>query len=232
MNYRYYDLFADGILAREAEKKFEYFDPQARTWTPAWPDFLPFSAGHPAREITREEAENRINKNLFTFELLAKEFARQAHAGQVDKGGHDYFSGHLAAVAAKCCRDDLRAIAWLHDVLEDTDTTSEDLQKAGFSRHIIDTVQVLTHHENESYEQYIRRIKRNPSARMIKRADLESNMDLSRIPDPSPKDLQRLEKYKKALDMLTKPEVPELPAGLQKKLDHFEKEKKKEYPNL
>lgn len=123
--------------------------------------------------------------------------AEKAHQGQVDKGGHPYI-GHPKRVMENCETTEEKIVAMLHDVMEDTDYTADDLRKEGFSEEIITTLFCLTHQEGEGYMEYIERICENSLAVRVKYADLQDNMDLSRIPDPTEKDLARLEKYKLA----------------------------------
>ena len=123
--------------------------------------------------------------------------AEKAHQGQVDKGGHPYI-GHPKRVMENCETTEEKIVAMLHDVIEDTEYTADDLRKEGFSEEIITALLCLTHREGESYMEYIERICENSLAVRVKYADLQDNMDLSRIPDPTEKDLARLEKYKLA----------------------------------
>ena len=129
--------------------------------------------------------------------------AERAHQGQVDKGGHPYI-GHPKRVMGKCETTEEKIAAILHDVLEDTDYTADDLRKEGFSEEIISALFCLTHKEGEGYIEYIERICENSLAVQVKYADLQDNMDLSRIPDPTEKDLARLEKYKLAKKRIEK----------------------------
>ena len=123
--------------------------------------------------------------------------AEQAHAGQMDKGGHPYIL-HPKRVMERCSTAEEKIVAILHDVLEDTDITAEDLRRAGFSEEILAALNCLTHREEEGYMEYIERVCGNGLAVRVKYADLTDNMDLSRIPHPTERDFARLEKYKKA----------------------------------
>ena len=161
-------------------------------------------------EFAREMAEDPnmgmnprwIEKNQA---FVAEKIARAAHAGQVDKAGVDY-TEHLKAVADGVDGDTLKAVAWLHDTIEDTDITAELLARRGISGEVIDAVVVMTHLEGEPYFDYIARVKQNPLSRLVKLSDLANNSDLSRIPEVTEKDLQRLEKYKKAREILLEQE--------------------------
>ena len=84
----------------------------------------------------------------------------------------------------------------LHDVVEDTDVTVNDLKEAGFSDEVVSAVSTITKKAGEDYKEYLNRVKQNPIALRVKIADMEHNSDISRIPNPTEKDLNRLEKYK------------------------------------
>ena len=127
----------------------------------------------------------------------AEETARKAHRGQVDKGGQPYIL-HPLRVAAGCEGTEEKIVALLHDVIEDTALTEEDLRTAGFSERVLQAVACLTHREGESYGAYIERICQNPLAARVKLADLSDNMNLARIPHPTEKDIARREKYERA----------------------------------
>ena len=134
---------------------------------------------------------------------LAYAIALVAHKGQVDKAGMDYIL-HPLTVSNNCSSEEEKIVALLHDVLEDTSVTREDLLKF-FSSEIVEAVSLLTHKEEDSYMDYLAKIKANPLAKAVKLQDLKHNMDLSRLPNPSEKDLSRLEnKYKPALEFLLK----------------------------
>lgn len=133
-------------------------------------------------------------------EKKAYEIAKKAHKGQVDKAGVDYIN-HPLTVASKCQSEDERIVALLHDVVEDTDVTLEDLSKV-FDKHIIDAIDAITHREGVSYEDYLLNLKKNELALHVKFKDIENNMDLSRIKNPTQKDYDRLEKYRFALNVL------------------------------
>ena len=127
----------------------------------------------------------------------ARKIAEKAHEGQMDKGGHPYIL-HPLRVMNRCETEMEKIAALLHDVLEDSDHTLEDLRREGFAEEILEALVCLTHLEGEDYMAYIERICQNPLAARVKHADLQDNMDISRIPQPTEKDFARLEKYKKA----------------------------------
>ena len=128
------------------------------------------------------------------YQKMALALVRKKHQGQVDKAGKPYIE-HLCAVAEAMSTDEEKAVALLHDIIEDTDTTADQLLAYGFPASIVSTVQTLTHRHNMDYKQYIECIAQNELARKVKLADLAHNMDLSRIPNITPKDRKRGEKY-------------------------------------
>ena len=131
----------------------------------------------------------------------ADEIAERAHAGQVDKAGDPYIS-HPRAVAAQLDTPEARTVGLLHDVVEDTEITLEDLEEI-FPREVTDAVALMTHPEGMPYLDYVRRLSKNPLAREVKLADLTHNMDLSRIAHVTQKDLDRVEqKYRPAYALL------------------------------
>ena len=130
----------------------------------------------------------------------AEAFAKKAHEGQVDKSGKPYF-GHPKAVAAMVEGEVEKTVAYLHDVVEDTGVTIDQIRSL-FGDEVADAVDLLTHREGVPYFDYVEKIKANPVARRVKMADLTHNMDLSRLDTVTEKDLKRIEKYKKAYAML------------------------------
>lgn len=122
--------------------------------------------------------------------------ATDAHNGQTDKGGNSYIL-HPLRVMLKMTTDEERIVAVLHDVIEDTSVTPAMLSELGFPRYIVSAIICLSRYE-ESYMDFIRRCKQNELARKVKIADIEDNMDLSRIPNPVEEDFKRIKKYEKA----------------------------------
>ena len=132
----------------------------------------------------------------------AQELASAAHAGQVDKSGVPYVE-HLRFVAEHVSGDDAKTVAWLHDIVEDTTVTLDDLRREGFPEHIVAAVDAHTHRPGESYLDYVRRASENPLARRVKIQDVLHNMDLSRLDHVGSADVRRLhEKYIPALQIL------------------------------
>ena len=132
--------------------------------------------------------------------LLAKaiEIALKAHAGQTDKAGMPYI-GHVMRVMQAGRTIDEKIAGVLHDIVEDTPWTFEALLAEGFPAHIVDALRCVTKlHDDEPYEAFIERVKRNPLAVAVKINDLTDNMDIRRLADITDKDAIRLRKYLKA----------------------------------
>lgn len=127
--------------------------------------------------------------------------AVKAHQGQVDKGGNPYIL-HPLRVMFSMKNENEKICAVLHDVIEDTNVTLDHLKNEGFSEEVLIALKALTKHKNESYDKFIDRIINNPLACYVKLADLNDNMNLTRIQNPSHKDFERIEKYRKAVDKI------------------------------
>lgn len=126
----------------------------------------------------------------------AIEIAATAHAGQVDKTGQPYIL-HPLRVMLRVSAPHERMAAVLHDVVEDTGVTLEQLRSEGFPDEVISAVDALTKRPGESRLEAAHRAAADPVARAVKLADNTENMDLSRISEPTEKDYARLEEYKK-----------------------------------
>ena len=188
-----------------------------------------WKGGHSGVIISEEEAarlesvwNNFLKENTHLFEpetdntfssLLVRAWgiAINAHKGQVDKAGKDYFTSHVMDVYEKvtplydedyniCITD---VVALLHDVVEDTDWTIDALREQGFTEEILEALMCVTKKEGESYERFVERSKSNRFAREVKIADLRSNMDITRLNEITDKDVERLRKYHKAYNFLT-----------------------------
>ena len=132
----------------------------------------------------------------------AIEIATEAHRGQFDKSGKDYI-GHPLRVMEMGRTEGERIVGVLHDVVEDSEWTFEMLLAEGFSKEIIDALRCLTKlSENENYDNFIERVRKNPLATAVKINDLTDNMDIRRLPYLSDKDVKRLKKYLKAYKKL------------------------------
>ena len=134
---------------------------------------------------------------------LALSIAMEAHRGQFDKAGIDYIE-HPIYVASQVDTEEEKAVALLHDVIEDSPVSAEELLIAGLPEEVVTAVQVVTKKKEQDYQTYLETVKKNPLARVVKLADLKHNSDLSRLPSITAKDRERLKKYKKAIDFLSR----------------------------
>ena len=133
----------------------------------------------------------------------AIEIATEAHKGQVDKAGNEYI-GHPLRVMEMGKTLEEKIVGVLHDVVEDTDWTFERLEAEGFAPEVIAALRCVTKtSENENYDDFIERVKKNALATAVKINDLTDNMDIRRLPYLSDKDVKRLKKYLKAYKRLT-----------------------------
>lgn len=137
------------------------------------------------------------------LELLEKAIAIavDAHCGQKDRYGAPYIL-HPLRVMARVTTPIEKTVAILHDVVEDTDWSLQDLKREGFSAPIIEALKCVTKKQGEAYEDFVQRSASNPVARRVKLADLEDNMDLRRMPSITAQDKTRLEKYVNAWRVL------------------------------
>ena len=131
----------------------------------------------------------------------AIQIASEAHIGQVDKAGQPYVL-HLIRVMNAGRTESEKICGILHDLVEDTNWTFDDLKKEGFSEEIINALKCVTKQPNERYTHFIERIKKNPLAVNVKLNDLKDNMDITRLTYITEKDIQRLNKYLKAYQYL------------------------------
>ena len=127
-----------------------------------------------------------------------------AHKDQVDKSGMPYVF-HPFHLAEQMTDDATTVTALLHDVVEDTDYTLNDLRAMGFPEAAVDAIAMMTHDPKVPYLDYVAKIKTNPVARAVKLADLRHNSDLSRLDTVDEKALERAEKYRKAIRLLEEP---------------------------
>ena len=127
----------------------------------------------------------------------------EKHKDQVDKSGMPYVF-HPFHLAEQMDDEETTITALLHDIVEDTNTTFEDLRKLGFSDNVINALKLMTHDKNVDYFEYIKNISKNPIARKVKIKDLEHNMDTSRLDEVTDKDIERVKKYKKCYKYLLK----------------------------
>lgn len=125
----------------------------------------------------------------------------EAHKEQVDKSGMPYVF-HPFHLAEQMQTEETTVVALLHDLVEDTDYTIEDLTSMGFGKSITDAIALMTHADGVAYMDYVREIKNNPIAKAVKLADLKHNSDLTRLDVIDDNALNRREKYLKAIELL------------------------------
>lgn len=135
----------------------------------------------------------------------AIQVAVAAHAGQWDKEGQPYVT-HPLRLMDRVRGDDARIVAVLHDVVEDTATTLDDLRRAGFGEAVLAALALVTHDKGTPYADYVVRCKSDPVARQVKLADLEDNSRLDRTllrPHLAARDFARLHRYVLSFKFLT-----------------------------
>lgn len=127
---------------------------------------------------------------------LAIKTAVEGHSGQFDRGGNPYILHCLAVMhLVESNESEVRQIAVLHDLIEDTGRTYAQLREAGFSDRVIEGVRALTKVPGESYDEYLARVSSNRDAVLVKLADLTHNTDIRRLKGATEKDIQRTAKY-------------------------------------
>lgn len=136
--------------------------------------------------------QKEIERVLFA----AEDLSRRAHAGQFRRDGITPYFEHPRAVAGRVKEPEEKIVAFLHDVLEDTDYTVQDLIDGGIPEHLVAVVQLLTKTPDVKYDDYISKIRDNKIATNVKIADMLSN--LSDTPSK-----EQIRKYAKALLYLT-----------------------------
>ena len=125
----------------------------------------------------------------------------ESHKEQTDKTGMPYVF-HPFHLAEQMKDEDTTVVALLHDVVEDTDCTLDDLRAMGFSQRVIEAIGLMTHDPAVPYMDYVAVLKGNPITRAVKLADLRHNSDLTRFDSVTPGDLERKEKYLRAIALL------------------------------
>ena len=125
----------------------------------------------------------------------------EAHKNQLDKSGMPYVF-HPFHLAEQMTDENTTAVALLHDVIEDTDYTLDDLRKLGFTEDVVFAVGLMTHAEGVPYMEYVAEIKKNPIAKAVKLADLRHNSDTSRLDVVTERDIAREAKYAEAIKLL------------------------------
>ncbi len=137
---------------------------------------------------------------------IAMDLMFEKHKNQKDKSGSPYVF-HPWHVAEQMDDEDSTCLALMHDLIEDTNTTIEEIKNLGFNDNIIDALALLSRKENEDYFEYIKKIAKNPLDIKVKLADLKHNSDETRLTSIKESDIKRQEKYKKAINYLEKIEA-------------------------
>jgi (p)ppGpp synthase/HD superfamily hydrolase len=127
--------------------------------------------------------------------------AASAHRSQLDKGGQPYIL-HPLRVMLRQQDETARIVAVLHDVVEDTSVTLIGLREAGYGEEVCEAIDCLTRRHGEDYDGMLSRVETNPTARRVKLADLEDNMDPRRLESTSEGVAALRAKYKNAWDRL------------------------------
>ena len=125
----------------------------------------------------------------------------EAHKDQVDKSGLPYVF-HPFHLAEQMQDENTTIVALLHDVVEDTDYTLDDLRAMGFGDEVMEALSYMTHDPAVPYMEYVARIRENDIARRVKLADLRHNSDITRLDTVDRKALDRVEKYAQAIRLL------------------------------
>jgi (p)ppGpp synthase/HD superfamily hydrolase len=130
-------------------------------------------------------------------------FALRVHEGKQDRTGQPYIL-HPLHLMMQMESDTERLAAILHDTVEDSTHTLDDVRALGVPADVVRAVELLTHDkENEPYLEYVRRLRADPVARRVKMADLRHNMDIRRLPQLTTRDYDRLARYRQAWEILT-----------------------------
>ena len=136
--------------------------------------------------------------------VAARALATKAHEGQTDKAGLPYIT-HPERVVSRLTTPEAQVVGWLHDTVEDTPITLQDIE-AAFGPETAAAVDAISRRDGESWSDYLDRVTANPMARQVKISDLIDNSNLSRIPHITLKDVERQKKYNKALKKLLEEE--------------------------
>lgn len=133
----------------------------------------------------------------------AIKIASDAHLNQTDRGGHPYILHPLWVMhKVRHLGEDYMIVAVLHDVVEDTEVTLDDLFNINFNNNILSALDLLTHKVDIPYMDYIENLAHNNLAREVKLRDLEHNSKITRLKGLREKDFQRLQKYQIAYEYL------------------------------
>lgn len=132
---------------------------------------------------------------------MALKLCFEAHKEQVDKSGLPYVY-HPFHLAEQMMDEDTTIVALLHDVVEDTDYTLQDLREMGFSEPVVSAIALMTHNKDVPYMEYVAAIKENPLAKAVKLADLRHNSDITRLDTVTSRDRERAAIYAEAIRLL------------------------------
>lgn len=177
----------NAVVRETSEGVFEQYDFFSNQWMTCE---KPYSS---CLQVTSEDVE--MIRHAFIL-------AVKAHRGQTDKAGKDYIQHPFRVSQFVEGGPTEITIALLHDVVEDTSVTLEDLRNEGFPETVVNGVYAVTRRDGEPRELYLNRVKNNPSARLVKLADLKHNSDLSRIPEPKETDFRRVQDYQNEIAFL------------------------------
>ena len=164
-----------------------------------------FITGHPAGnypdtyfaglgQYFHEDCHDLFAAQRVSLLQKAIALAAAAHQWQKRKKGSPYVL-HPLRMACALKTEAEQIVAVLHDVVEDTHWTSDDLRREGFPEDVLQALDCVTERKGESYDDFLTRAASNPIARRVKLADLEDNMNVRDLPQVTPKDAQRLSKY-------------------------------------
>ena len=160
----------------------------------SWKSLLP--------ETALEEGDTKMDNTDLTPLERAIQIAVEAHLRQSDKADAPYIL-HPLRVMLQMDTDLERTVAVLHDVVEDSEWTLDRLRAEGFSEQVVQALDCLSKRDGEAYDDFIQRVRMNPLAGEVKIADLQDNLDVSRLPELTDEDKARIRKYEKALSTLT-----------------------------
>ncbi|MDL2285918.1 hypothetical protein LJC24_00570 [Desulfococcaceae bacterium OttesenSCG-928-F15] len=155
-------------------------------------------------EISESEAKQFLNmqrNKLNELYELAKQISKKNRTGQAGKDENLYVN-HPMNPANSLENTEHKIVALLYNIFEDKGVTVDDMRSYGFTDRIINSICILTKKNSMSYEKYLASVKTDSNACAVKMADLKHRIDVCKIPDPSEKDLEQIEKYKKALQFL------------------------------
>lgn len=128
--------------------------------------------------------------------------AVRVHAGQSDRAGQPYIL-HVLRVTSRVYDLTAQMVAVLHDVVEDTPVTLEELRLMGYPEQVVEAIDSLSRRDGEGYDAYIERLSVNPLAVRVKLSDLQDHLDLRRSGELTPGDLERVGRYRRAYRRLT-----------------------------